>query len=59
MSGVGDGGTFGEGTGPSLVDRIARHRQVLVTANEKPGYSSRAVIDAQNAKAKAHNRPAG
>jgi HAE1 family hydrophobic/amphiphilic exporter-1 len=48
-----------EGTGPSLVNRIARQRQVLLTSNVKPGFSSQAVIDALNAKAKELNMPAG
>ncbi|HYM63007.1 MAG TPA: efflux RND transporter permease subunit [Thermoanaerobaculia bacterium] len=33
-------------SGPSSINRIARQRQVLLTANMKPGYSSQAVIDA-------------
>jgi len=34
-----------EGTGPSLINRIARRRQVLVTCNMLPGHSSQAAID--------------
>jgi hydrophobic/amphiphilic exporter-1 (mainly G- bacteria), HAE1 family len=34
-----------EGTGPSLINRIARRRQVLVYANMLPGHSSQAVMD--------------
>lgn len=48
-----------EGTGPSLVNRIARQRQVLLSANVKPGYSSQAVIDALNAKVAELKMPAG
>ena len=51
--------TLEEGTGPSLVNRIARQRQVLLTANVKPGYSSQAVIDALTGKAKELKMPAG
>jgi HAE1 family hydrophobic/amphiphilic exporter-1 len=35
-----------EGSGPALINRIARSRQVLLTANLLPGYSSQAVMDA-------------
>jgi HAE1 family hydrophobic/amphiphilic exporter-1 len=35
-----------EGTGPSLINRIARRRQVLLYCNMAPGHSSQAVIDA-------------
>jgi HAE1 family hydrophobic/amphiphilic exporter-1 len=34
-----------EGTGPSLINRISRRRQVLLYANMLPGHSSQAVID--------------
>ena len=34
-----------EGTGPSLINRIARRRQVLLYCNMAPGFSSQAVID--------------
>ncbi|HEV7518473.1 MAG TPA: efflux RND transporter permease subunit, partial [Thermoanaerobaculia bacterium] len=33
------------GTGPSLINRIARKRQVLLYANMLPGFSSQAVLD--------------
>jgi len=39
---------FTDGTGPSLVNRIARRRQVLIYANMQPGYSSQTVIDTLN-----------
>jgi HAE1 family hydrophobic/amphiphilic exporter-1 len=35
-----------EGTGPSLINRIARRRQVLLYCNMAPGFSSQTVIDA-------------
>jgi HAE1 family hydrophobic/amphiphilic exporter-1 len=35
-----------EGTGPSLVNRISRRRQVLLSCNMAPGNSSQTVIDA-------------
>jgi HAE1 family hydrophobic/amphiphilic exporter-1 len=47
-----------EGTGPSLVNRIARRRQVLLYANMAPGYSSQTVIDALNQTAKDLHMPA-
>ncbi len=37
--------TLNPGSGPASINRIARQRQVLLTANMKPGYSSQAVID--------------
>jgi hydrophobic/amphiphilic exporter-1 (mainly G- bacteria), HAE1 family len=36
---------LGEGSGPSLVNRIARRRQVLLYANVLPGHSSQTIID--------------
>jgi HAE1 family hydrophobic/amphiphilic exporter-1 len=51
--------TFEEWTGPFLVNRIARQRQVLLTANVRPGYSSQAVIDAITGKAKELQMPDG
>jgi HAE1 family hydrophobic/amphiphilic exporter-1 len=33
------------GSGPSSINRIARRRQVMLTANMAPGYSSQTVID--------------
>jgi HAE1 family hydrophobic/amphiphilic exporter-1 len=47
-----------DGTGPSLINRIARRRQVLLYANMAPGYSSQTVIDALNKTAKDLNMPA-
>jgi len=48
---------FTDGTGPSLVNRIARRRQVLIYANMQPGYSSQTVIDALNKTAQDLHMP--
>ncbi|MEO8036593.1 MAG: efflux RND transporter permease subunit, partial [Acidobacteriota bacterium] len=37
--------TLTPGSGPSSINRIARRRQVMLTANMAPGYSSQTVID--------------
>ncbi len=50
--------TLHEGEGPSLVNRIARRRQVMLYANMLPGNSSQTVIDALNKKAREMNMPA-
>src|SRR5205823_1346563 len=42
-----------EGTGPSSIDRYNRQRQVMLTANTKPGGSQAAVIAKLNEFAKA------
>ncbi len=34
------------GVGPSMINRISRQRQVMLTANMAPGYSSQKVMDA-------------
>jgi hydrophobic/amphiphilic exporter-1 (mainly G- bacteria), HAE1 family len=47
-----------EGEGPSLVNRIARRRQVMLYANMLPGFSSQTVLDALTNEAKALNMPA-
>jgi HAE1 family hydrophobic/amphiphilic exporter-1 len=44
-----------EGTGPSSIDRYNRQRQVMLTANVKPGGSQAAVINTLNEIAKAEN----
>src|SRR5207245_8383616 len=44
-----------EGTGPSSIDRLNRQRQVMLTANTKPGGSQAAVIAKLNDFAKAEN----
>jgi HAE1 family hydrophobic/amphiphilic exporter-1 len=48
-----------EGTGPALVNRIARQRQILLSCNVLPGNSAQAIIDALQAKARDLNMPAG
>lgn len=48
-----------EGTGPSLVNRIARQRQVLVTGNILPGHSSQTAIDALERKVRELDLPPG
>jgi HAE1 family hydrophobic/amphiphilic exporter-1 len=50
--------TLQEGEGPSLVNRIARRRQVMLYANMLPGNSSQTVIDALNKKARELDMPA-
>lgn len=47
-----------EGTGPAAIDRYNRQRQVMVTANTKPGGSQAAVINKLNEFAKAENMDA-
>ncbi|HEX3532418.1 MAG TPA: efflux RND transporter permease subunit [Thermoanaerobaculia bacterium] len=49
---------FTDGTGPSLVNRIARRRQVLIYANMQPGYSSQTVIDTLTKTAQDLHMPA-
>jgi HAE1 family hydrophobic/amphiphilic exporter-1 len=48
-----------EGTGPSLVNRISRRRQVLLYSNMTPGYSAQTVIDALNRTAEELDMPPG
>jgi HAE1 family hydrophobic/amphiphilic exporter-1 len=47
-----------DGTGPALVNRIARRRQVLIYANLLPGYSSQRVLDGLDQAAAALQMPA-
>ncbi|HEX3554013.1 MAG TPA: efflux RND transporter permease subunit [Thermoanaerobaculia bacterium] len=51
--------TLNEGTGPSLINRLNRRRQVMVTANMRPGFSSQTAIDALNRTAAELKMPAG
>jgi len=51
--------TVREGTGPSLVQRLARQRQVTIYANVTPGTSEAAVIDKLNAAWRAQHAPPG
>ncbi len=45
------------GSGPSLINRIARRRQVLLYANMLPGYSAQTVIDQLTVAAKDLHMP--
>jgi HAE1 family hydrophobic/amphiphilic exporter-1 len=47
-----------EGSGPSVINRFNRRRMVMVLANMQPGYSSQAVMDLLQQKAKELNMPA-
>jgi len=49
--------TLEEGTGPSLINRIARRRQVLLYCGMVPGFSSQAVMDALDRTALALDMP--
>ena len=48
-----------EATGPSLINRLNRRRQVMVTANMRPGFSQQAAIDALNKAAADLKMPPG
>ena len=48
-----------EATGPSLINRLNRRRQVMVTANMKPGFSQQVAIDTLNKTAVGLKMPAG
>ncbi len=48
-----------EGTGPSLINRLARRRQVLITCNMLPGYSSQTAIDKLMSAAQGLGMPPG
>ncbi|HEX4953809.1 MAG TPA: efflux RND transporter permease subunit [Thermoanaerobaculia bacterium] len=49
--------TIEEGTGPAVVNRINRRRQVLIGANLERGYSAQTVIDRLQAGAQALEMP--
>ena len=51
--------TLGEGSGPSLINRLNRNRQVMVTANMLPGFSSQVGLDTLNRTAAELEMPAG
>lgn len=51
--------TLEEGTGPSVVNHIARQRQVLLYANMTPGFSQQTVIDNLVAAAEKLDMPPG
>jgi hydrophobic/amphiphilic exporter-1 (mainly G- bacteria), HAE1 family len=46
-----------EGTGPTQIERVGRQRQVLMTANLKPGFSQSAVLQLLGDEVKAMNLP--
>lgn len=46
-----------EGTGPTQIDRVARQRQVMLTANVKPGFSQSSVSAALTKSVKEMNLP--
>src|SRR5262249_9588360 len=46
-----------EATGPTQIERVGRQRQVLMTANLKPGFSQSVVLNGLNAEVKAMNLP--
>jgi len=46
-----------EATGPTQIERTGRQRQVLLTANLKPGFSQSVVLNGLNAEVKAMNLP--
>jgi HAE1 family hydrophobic/amphiphilic exporter-1 len=54
---LGDLVRFEESTGPAIVNRIGRTRQVLITCNLKMGFSEQAAIQALSAKAASLQMP--
>jgi HAE1 family hydrophobic/amphiphilic exporter-1 len=54
---LGDVVQIENGTGPSVINRISRQRQILIYANMQPGFSSQAAIDALKDEAKKLNMP--
>ena len=48
---------FTEASGPTQIERVARQRQVLLTANLEQGYSQSEIIDQINAEVKKMNLP--
>jgi len=46
-----------EGSGPSLINRLGRRRQVMLLANVRPGYSTQDILDGLTAGAAALNMP--
>jgi HAE1 family hydrophobic/amphiphilic exporter-1 len=51
--------TLAPGTGPSVINRFNRRRQVLILANMLPGYSAQTVMDELNKGAEELKMPAG
>ena len=54
---LGDLVSMDEGTGPSVINRINRRRQVIVMANMLPGYSAQTVMDRLESAAAELNMP--
>ena len=50
---------FEEGTGPSLINRLGRQRQVLLYGNMLPGYSAQTVMDGLTKAAEDLKMPVG
>ena len=48
---------FSEASGPTQIERVARQRQVLLTANLEQGYSQSEIIEKVNAEVKKMNLP--
>ncbi|MBO0719270.1 MAG: efflux RND transporter permease subunit, partial [Blastocatellia bacterium] len=48
-----------ESTGPTQIERVSRQRQVLLTANLKPGFSQSDIIERLNAEIQSMKLPAG
>jgi HAE1 family hydrophobic/amphiphilic exporter-1 len=46
-----------EASGPTQIERVARQRQVMLTANLKPGFSQSTVLERLNQEVKAMNLP--
>jgi hydrophobic/amphiphilic exporter-1 (mainly G- bacteria), HAE1 family len=51
--------TMEEGTGPSVINRINRRRQVMILANMTPGYSAQTIMDELTRASEELNMPAG
>ncbi|HEX6904776.1 MAG TPA: efflux RND transporter permease subunit [Thermoanaerobaculia bacterium] len=51
--------SLNEGEGPSLINRLNRRRQVMVTANMLPGFSAQVALDNLNKTAADLKMPAG
>ena len=49
--------SFAEASGPTQIERVARQRQVLLTANLEQGYSQSEIIEKVNAEVKKMNLP--
>ncbi len=47
-----------ESSGPTQIERVSRQRQVMLTANLKPGFSQSTIIELLNKEVKSMNMPA-